>query len=347
MKRAFFDISSALGFDRLFTFVNRHRPIVLGFHGVSAETPGSIHNYEGSHLHRPIFSRLMEYLVDRYRVVSLEEIVDWLEGVGGLPERAVVVTFDDGYRNVLTQAAPLLSELGAPATVFVTTDFVVENKLLWPDRVLGALAATSRTSLTVPRIGGKSGLPIGDDTEKIHASDQIRSICKSLSDDDRKVLVDDIVDELGVDEAMIQHACKDYAPLSSDDLRKLPTYGITVGSHTCSHPVLARCPIERMADELRRSKRIIEQITGAPCTSFAYPNGGPGDFNDQTRREVVGAGYRCAVTTVKSRLSARQDKFEIPRYVLTHNEITLNEFSVEVSGYPTFLRGIKRKISLQ
>ena len=97
----------------------------------------------------------------------------------------------------------------------------------------------------------------------------------------------------------------------------------------------------------RQSKQIVEQIAGAPCTSFAYPNGSPGDFNEETRREVMAAGYRCAVTTVKSRVTKNHDRFEIPRYILTHNQITLEEFAVEVSGFPTFLRGIKRKLTAQ
>lgn len=345
MKRAFFDTSSALGFDRLFAFLNRNRPIVLGFHGVTDEAPGSIHNYEGSHLHRPIFSRLMDHLANRYRLVSLDQIVEWLEGCGELPERAVAVTFDDGYRNVLTQAAPILSGLGVPATVFVTTDFVVEGKMLWPDRVLSALAVTSKDSVILLEDGEDKESSIRTNAEKIRTSDKIRAICKSLPDGQRQALVDDIVDQLAVDDAASRNAWGDYEPLGEDDLRELGNHGITVGSHTCSHPVLARCATERMADELRRSKRIIEQITGASCTSFGYPNGAPGDFNDETRREVVAAGYRCAVTTVKSRVGASQDRFEIPRYLLTHNEITMKEFSVEVSGYPTFLRGIKRRIA--
>jgi peptidoglycan/xylan/chitin deacetylase (PgdA/CDA1 family) len=345
MKRAFYNISSILRFDRFFAFLNRNQPIVLAFHGVSAETPGRIYNYEGSHLHRPIFQRLVEHLASHYHIVSLDQIVDWLEGEDDLPERSVVITFDDGYRNVLTQAAPILFGLDAPATVFVTTDFVVEGKMLWPDRLLSALAATSKQSLMVEWEGEKTEFWIRSDAEKIQANIQIRRLCKSLPDHGRRTLVDSIVDQLEVDEAIMINEWDDYQPLGEDDLRKLGKQGIAVGSHTCSHPVLARCSTGRMVDELQRSKRIIEQITGRPCSSFSYPNGAPGDFNEETRREIIAAGYRCAVTTVKSRVTSHQDRFEIPRYILTHNEITMSEFSVEVSGFPTFLRGAKQRFA--
>jgi peptidoglycan/xylan/chitin deacetylase (PgdA/CDA1 family) len=342
MKHSFYNISSLLGLDRLFAHLNRNRPVVLAFHGVTAEEPGSVFNYEGAHLYRPIFSRLMEHLVSRYRVVSLDRIVDWLKGDGELPRRAVAVTFDDGYRNLLTQAAPELFALGAPATVFVTTDFVAEGKMLWPDRLLAALAASSVGSLTVEAADGQRKFPLSGEEEKLQTNIQIREMVKALPDDDRQSLIEDIVERLEVEEETIKNAWNDYRPLREEDLWKLGTQGIAIGSHTCSHPVLARCAPQRMANELRRSKQIIERATGTACTSFAYPNGAPGDFNQETRREVEAAGYRGAVTTVKSRVMAGQDPFEIPRYILTHNDITTNEFAVEVSGFATFLRGFKK-----
>jgi peptidoglycan/xylan/chitin deacetylase (PgdA/CDA1 family) len=343
MNQQFFDVSFALRLDRLFASINRARPIVLVFHGVTAEAPGSIYNYEGSHLYTPVFRRLVERLSERYRFVSLDQIVDWLERRTPLPERALAITFDDGYRNVLTQAAPILHDMGAPATVFVATDFVAGGRMLWPDRLIGALASTTKTSLALTWNGTKTAFPVGGDTEKIHTSERIRALCKSLPDDRRNELVDRVVELLGVDEVDTADTWDDFRPLDADDMKRLLELRITIGSHTCSHPIVAQCTPEKMRGELTRSKRIIEDMTGAPCTAFGYPNGGPGDFNADTRREVAAAGYRCAVTTIKERVAADQDPYEIPRYSLTHNKITDAEFLVEVSGFPTFLRGIKRK----
>ena len=98
MKQAIFSISGVLGVDRLFAFLNRNRPVVLVFHGVTSEPPGHFCNHEGMHLYRPIFERLMEFIVARYHPVALADVVDWLEGSVALPDRAVAVTFDDGRR---------------------------------------------------------------------------------------------------------------------------------------------------------------------------------------------------------------------------------------------------------
>ena len=342
MKHLLYNVSTALGLDRLFAFINRGRPIVLAFHGVTAKEPGSLYNYEGSHLYRPIFAGLMEHLASRYNVVSVEQLVDWLEGRAELPGRAVVLTFDDGYRNVITEAAPVLSGFGVPATVFVTADFVVKGNMLWPDRLLGALAVTGEKSVTVEPGTSAARYAIDGDGQKIRTLTKILAVCKSLPDKRRRDLVEHIVEQLGVNDDSIKDAIEDFAPLSERDLKDLEKYGISVGSHTRSHPILANFPAGKMKDELAGSRQIIERITNKPCVSFAYPNGGPGDFNDETRAAVMEAGYRCAVTTIKKRMTRDQDRFEIPRYILTHNRITKSEFSAEVSGYLTFLRGIQR-----
>jgi peptidoglycan/xylan/chitin deacetylase (PgdA/CDA1 family) len=345
MKKSFYHLSSIFGLDRLFAFLYRHQPVVLAFHGVTAERPGSILNYEGNHLYRPVFQDLMEYLANRYNIVPLEQIAGWLAGGKQPPERAVAITFDDGYRNVLTQAAPVLQKIGAPATVYVTTDFVVEGRMLWPDKLLSALFATSLQRLKLTWDKESIELPIRTDGDKIRASDWLRAVCKSLPDEGRHALIEHVVDLLGVDEERLKTVWPDFQPLSENDLRDLGNFGLTAGSHTCCHPVLARCPSDRMAEELGASKQIIEQITGLACASFAYPNGAPGDFNRETRDAAKAAGYHNAVTTVKNRISQGQDPYEIPRYILTHNEITKREFAGEVSGYPTFLREIRRKLT--
>jgi peptidoglycan/xylan/chitin deacetylase (PgdA/CDA1 family) len=71
-----------------------------------------------------LFGEQMALLVERYRVVSLDDVQAHLDGVAALPPRAVLVTFDDGYRDNLVEALPLLERFGLPAVVFVPVDFV-------------------------------------------------------------------------------------------------------------------------------------------------------------------------------------------------------------------------------
>jgi len=334
-----------LGLDRAFAFLNRGRPIVLAFHGVTSDTSRSIHNHDGKHLHLPIFERLMRYMRRHYQPVSLAEIADWIERGEAVPERAFAVTFDDGYRNVLTHAAPVLDELGIPATVFVVTDFSFGGRMLWTDRLISALSLTQKPSVRIRSDGDSRELPLGADNDRVAADIAIREVAKALPDRSRIEMLDRIVEALEVDESRLATAWEDHRPLRTGDLPPLREAGIDVGSHTCSHAIVARLSPERMGEELEESRRLIEEATGSPCDQFSYPNGAVGDFNGQTHAAVRAAGYRCAVTTVKSRVSRNQDSYEIPRYLMAHNEIALSEFAAEVSGYPTMLRSAKRRIA--
>jgi peptidoglycan/xylan/chitin deacetylase (PgdA/CDA1 family) len=244
---------------------------------------------------------------------------------------------------VLTEAGPVLKGLGIPATLFVATDFVYRHDMLWTDRLLSALHLTSEPRLSLSTPAGALELPLSTDSDKIAADRRLLAVCKALPDSERLALLDRIVASLGVDESCLTTAWPDHAPIAPDELKRLPEFGIEVGSHTCSHAIVTRMSAEQAARELSESKRLIESSTGRVCEHFSYPNGGPSDFDTQTRQHVIDAGYRGAVTTIKTAVSESQDPFTIPRCTLTHNRITLSEFAAEVSGFPRFLRGVKAR----
>ncbi|MDH4036278.1 MAG: polysaccharide deacetylase family protein [Candidatus Krumholzibacteria bacterium] len=343
--RTLYSITEATGINRLFAHLNRTQPIVLAFHGVTAEAPGNLCNHEGKHLYLPIFERLMEHVARNYAVVPLAQVADWVDGRAKLPENAVALTFDDGYRNVFTNAAPVLKRLGMPSTLFVVTDFVFHQRMLWPDRLMSAIAMTHAPRVSVPASGGQLELPLGDDRERRAADAYICALCKRMPEKDKQSFLDYVIGEMHVPEQEIIGAWQDHAPIQPDELRELKEYGMEIGSHTCSHGIVTRFTPDAMTHELAVSKLLLEQVTGRPCAEFSYPNGAIGDFNDESRTHVTRAGYRCAVTTVKRRVARGDDRYQIPRCILTHNQITTAEFSAHVSGLPAFLRAVRARVT--
>ena len=103
---------------------------VLTYHDIGPQTKGRLV------LAAKAFTEQMRYLkANRYRVITLAEFHEFLQLKRQLPRRAVVLTFDDGYRSFLTHAYPVLKELGFTATLFVYTDYVGtgRNALGWDD----------------------------------------------------------------------------------------------------------------------------------------------------------------------------------------------------------------------
>jgi peptidoglycan/xylan/chitin deacetylase (PgdA/CDA1 family) len=110
------------------------------------------------------FEQQMRYLKDNgYRVIRLSDFIEWLQLKRQLPKRAVVVTFDDGYRAFREYAYPILKEFGFPATLFVYTDYIGagRNALGWEDlRTLAAegfdVQAHSKTHGDLRRASGET-----------------------------------------------------------------------------------------------------------------------------------------------------------------------------------------------
>src|SRR5262245_15174088 len=82
----------------------------------------------------------MSYVKSEYDVVALRDLVGMVER-GDIPPRAVAITFDDGYLDNYTTASPILTELGLPATFFVTSDRLNTPYEYWWDALVSVFLA--------------------------------------------------------------------------------------------------------------------------------------------------------------------------------------------------------------
>jgi peptidoglycan/xylan/chitin deacetylase (PgdA/CDA1 family) len=96
---------------------------------------------------------------------------------------------------------------------------------------------------------------------------------------------------------------------------RLHRAGMEIGAHTVRHPILASVPDDEAREEIVASKRMLEEITGAPVTLFAYPNGQPGrDYGPQHVHFVKRAGFMAAFSTISGIARRGSDRFQLPRY---------------------------------
>ena len=92
--------------------------VILLYHHVSGSAPAS------TSVTPEVFEQHIQYLADGYNVISLEHAVNALKSEKRLPERAVVITFDDGYRSIYDNAHPILARHGMPYTVFINPQII-------------------------------------------------------------------------------------------------------------------------------------------------------------------------------------------------------------------------------
>ncbi|MFL0805214.1 MAG: polysaccharide deacetylase family protein [Agarilytica sp.] len=113
--RPFLSILFSL-FISVFFSAAAHALVVLQYHHISNTTPRSTSTSP------ELFAQHLEIIAsEKFQVVSIEQLKTWLHKGERLPDKTVVITFDDGYRSVYTAAFPLLKKRGWPFTVFVNT----------------------------------------------------------------------------------------------------------------------------------------------------------------------------------------------------------------------------------
>jgi peptidoglycan/xylan/chitin deacetylase (PgdA/CDA1 family) len=231
-------------------------------------------------------ARQLDLVVKRYAVVSLEEVLAAARGGHDLPRRAVLLTFDDAYRDFLDAAWPLLRSRRLPAVMFVPTAFATETRQpFWWDRLHRCTSSTTRPHLEDPILGR---LPLGTPAERRATLATLQARVKSLPHDAAMQQVEAWVSTLS-DAPTNAPTC-----LSWDELRALAADGLAVCAHTRTHPLLTRLAPARLEEEVRGSFDDLRREMGPSALPvFAYPSGA---YDDAAVEAVRRAGFVLAFT---------------------------------------------------
>lgn len=295
---------------------------ILGYHKVSTDP----HPFFEP-VHPQIFEQHMQFLKSCYNVMHLHELIARSKQ-GDVPQRAVAITFDDGYRDNYDYAFPILKKYQLPATIFLATGSIGSGNLIWHDRAFDAFrfATVSRARLedrTLPELV----LETDEARRKSLQSALVRA--KRLYGDERRTFIDDIEQKLRPN--LPVHA--DHRMLTWDQVREMHQAGLEFGSHTVSHTILSCLPKPAMMKELQDSKNEISERLSCPVVTFAYPNGKHADFNDEAKAVLHECGYSCAVTSCSGFNHASSDVFELKRGLPWQKEIDVFRFKFFLQRY--------------
>jgi peptidoglycan/xylan/chitin deacetylase (PgdA/CDA1 family) len=217
------------------------------------------------------FEQDLVFLKRHYHPVSHDDIVAHREGRRALPEKAVAVSFDDGFAECFSWARPLLLRYGIPATFFVCESFVDNHALMHRNKValclsrLEAASAEERRGLAAAA-GSRLGLAtLGSPTR---LSTWLRRL--RFADLDA---IDATCDSLGIDVSRFLRERRPY--MSGDQLARLNADGFTLGAHTTDHPELGSLQTwGAVRRQVRDSCNAVRVITGRDRVPFAFPFNG-------------------------------------------------------------------------
>ncbi len=252
------------------------------------------------------FERHVAYLSRAYSVVRLDEAMRRIATGEPLPPNSVAITFDDGYADNLG-AARILARYDATATFYITAGCLADGQPFWPAEIRHLVAAIRQPRLTIDAAGVALDLPLASDDDRIAA---VRRLTKAF-----KSNVIPVREEL---RAQLRRAAGDPAMprimLTWDEVREMHALGMTIGSHTMTHPNLPSAGLTAAKAELTSSRDRLEHEVDAPVTMFSYPNGGADRYlTPEVQTAVRDAGYLAATTSRNAFATIASDPYALER----------------------------------
>lgn len=271
------------------------------------------------------FEAQLDWLEDNFRIIPAN---DFLVNLDRAPTRGskplCLLTFDDGTRDQIEVAVPILRRRSLAATFFVLTwppedhRMPVTHALHWalgqPEDELWA--KVRHFAKSKPRGADLLGSP--EEAAKIyHYETELRGLIKyavnfAMSPDVAQAFMEELIESQGFD---LNDLAEEWF-LTSDQIQQLQSYGMEVGMHGCSHRSLSQIGVQGMAEEIAHSSVYLENLLGESPTWFACPFGGAQDGGEmavvhQACRE---AGVKAVITTQKGFVARGTDSYQIPRF---------------------------------
>ncbi len=279
-----------------------NRLLVLGWHNVAGTYAFPSSGESG----RSGFVQQMRVLSRTANVLALNDALERLARGAPLPPRAVSITFDDGYADNLTLAAPILERLELPATFFLVPGLLSGEIDAWWETLGWAIF---KSPLDVFDWEGTT-FTIGDDAARRAAYDRLVPILKFQARADRDVAMSALLEMLS------PRGERPRLFMDWSGARELVRRGFSVESHTYAHPVLSQETAAEQLRELADARRQLEDRLSIEISTLAYPHGGPPDYNADTLVATKAAGYSWGVTTREAFTTSATPPLEIRRCVV-------------------------------
>lgn len=301
--RAAFEALWLTSAPKLFDRVSDARGVIWTLHRVLPERPGAFAPNGILQVQPQFLAYCLERLADRkIPVVTLDEA---LERLGQPKAKApfVVLTFDDGYKDNLVHALPVLEAANAPFTLYVPTAFPSGEGQLWWQAIEDII--DQATEIRFDGEAGPEELPTGSLKEKHTAFNRLYWLMRKMPETDRLALLKDFAATHHYD---LKDQCRKLI-MDWEEIGEVAKHPLaTIGAHTVRHYELAKLPLEQARDEIEASAVELTLRLGNRPRHFSYPLGGPLSCGEREFDLVAQLGFASGVTTRPGGLYAHHSK---------------------------------------
>jgi peptidoglycan/xylan/chitin deacetylase (PgdA/CDA1 family) len=297
----------------------RH-PFILKYHRMRPAGREVLSNQAGGEFSAGIGARQFEAhlrLITRwFKPIPMAEMGRAVAERKALPDKAVALTFDDGYRDNYEVAYPLLKRYGVPASFFVCPGLIDSHQGFWWDEIYALVEKTTARELDIEKLIQNLGLPsyhkdgalsLLTGHQKISAGEHLVAQGKQMSPQMLTIFLERLNEALGVpgDSNLRKQTLMNW-----DEIREMHHDGMEIGSHTMTHPMLTQVTESVMRTELSDARARLSEMLGAAPEGFVYPSGA---FSATARNIVREAGHIYACTSQSGFIGGTADPHLLPR----------------------------------
>jgi len=280
------------------------------------------------------FEEALKFLTRYYTPVGLQDVLADPDG-RGLPPRAVLVTFDDGYASVMEWAAPLCRKYGIPAVSFLNAAFI-DNHRLAPDN----LVCYAANVLGMETVNAAIRTVKGADFPKLRSQAEVFScFFPSISLAERKIFLDALVHLGRISEPRLAEQAALY--LTSKQVCDLASFNFEIGNHTYTHVRCRSLTPETFGQEIDRNKEELEALSGAKVRAFSLPYGSSADLTSDLVKHLELSGHHAVFLSESVANPRCADQFRIDRVSIHADKDDTFFFEIEVLPR---LRAIRRRL---
>ncbi len=293
------------------------------------------------------FDRQMALLARDYHPQPLGALIGDLRG-RRVKNRAVAVTFDDGYADNLVEALPILATHGVPATVFVSSGYLGGEREFWWDDLERIVLSPTPLPETIELNSGSGAFrfELGSEGPRPEANDrepwdvtkppitqrqrlyfELAAYVRPCAAHDREAILEQLRPA-----SVPQAARRSHRQLDSAEVTELASHALmTVGGHTSTHQVLSARAGTEQAREIQDDRQALTEMCPRPVSLFSYPYGALSDYTDESVELVRQAGYAGACSNHPGVVKPWTDPYRVPRQLV--RDWDASEFGSQLEGW--------------
>ncbi|HWP95226.1 MAG TPA: polysaccharide deacetylase family protein [Syntrophomonadaceae bacterium] len=293
--------------DRL----NDHKLSIFLFHGVVNNSDYTVRNYTRKHLPSGYFRECISSLSKSGYALSMDDVIKYHQTGEPFPPGAFVVTFDDGFENNYSVAAPILCDYKVPATFYFSTFFIETNAMSWIDHIEYCFENTKQLSLRLP--WQVESVDIGTVQNKLMILDYLRAYVKTDASISEELLVKEIYRQCGSEEIKSSDDPLDLK-VTWKQVQELSGHKLfTIGGHSHHHVNLAFLSNTELENEIKTSFMLMKDKAGITLRHYSYPEGLEYCYSPQVIAILKKYGIECCPTAIDGTNQSSDDLFHLKR----------------------------------